>query len=120
MIWSVSTLLRRRGTPTPVWELKASMSDLLGVVISTPLDDRRKVGRRAEGAADGGGGGDRYGHQVGSTALALPALEVAVGRGRAALLGSELVGVHPEAHRAPRTAPLGPGLLEHDVEPFLL
>src|SRR5580765_5655799 len=122
MIWSVSTLLRRRGTPTPVWLVKLSMSgSLRPVVVSTPLgrrgladrrgfaDRRVQVGRRAEGAADRGGGRDRHRDQMGASALALTALEVAVGRRRAALLRCELVGVHPEAHRASGTAPLSTG-----------
>src|SRR5687768_1703173 len=100
MIWSVSTLLRRSGTPMPVWLVNFSMSEVL------------EVGGGRERAADRGGGGDGNGHQVGAPALALPALEVAVGGGGAALARGELVGVHAQAHRATRAAPLGAGLLE--------
>ena len=57
---------------------------------------------------------------MGAPALALPALEVAVGRRGAALSGLEGVGVHAQAHRAAGTAPLGAGLLEDHVEPFVL
>src|SRR6476619_7363105 len=77
MIWSVSTLLRRSGTPMPVWLVNASMSGLLALVmVSTPLDrrggddHRREVRRRAERAADRRRGRDRDGDQVGATALA--------------------------------------------------
>ena len=44
-----------------------------------------------------GGGGDRGRHQVGAAALALAALEVAVGGRRAALARGELVRVHAQA-----------------------
>src|SRR4051812_22382403 len=108
MIWSVSTLLRRRGTPTPVWEVNASMSE------------RLQIGGRGQSAPDRGGRGDAHRDQVGAAALALATLEVAVGRRRAALAGLEGVGVHAEAHRAARTAPLGTGLLEDHVEALIL
>src|SRR6478735_4406773 len=109
MIWSVSTLLRRSGTPTPVWVVNLSMT--LSSV---------QVGRRRQRAADGGGGGDGHGHQVRAPALALPALEVAVRRGRAPLAGGELVGVHAQTHGAAGATPLGTRLLEDDVEALLL
>src|SRR6187431_1821281 len=112
MIWSVSTLLRRSGTPTPVWVVKASMSVL--------LVQGREVGGAGERAAHGGGGGHGNRYQVRTTALALPALEVAVGGRRAALLRSELVGVHAQAHRAPGTTPLGARGDEDLVEALLL
>src|SRR4051794_40325386 len=70
MIWSVSTLLRRSGTPMPVWDVNLSMS-----VAPSSLE----VGGRGERAADGRRGSDRDRDQVGATTLALPALEVAVG-----------------------------------------
>src|SRR5205085_5960467 len=70
-------------------------------------------------AADRGGGCYRNRDQVRATALALAALEVAVGRRSAALSGSELVGVHAEAHRASRPAPLGAGLGEDLVQALL-
>src|SRR4051794_21265363 len=55
-----------------------------------------------------------------TSALALTTLEVAVGGRGTALLRGELVGVHAQTHRAPGAAPLGPGLLEHDVEALVL
>src|SRR3712207_3792052 len=114
MIWSVSTALRRSGAAVPVCVVKASMA------LRAPV---RSDGGRDGGVGQVGGGGqlpgqrggrgDRRGHQVGASALALPALEVAVaGRGRP-LPRLELVGVHTQAHRAPRAAPLGAGLGEH-------
>ena len=78
-----------------------------------------QVGGRGQRAADSGGRRDRHGHQVRAPALALPALEVAVGRRRAALLRSELVGVHAEAHRAAGTAPLRTRVDEDLVEALL-
>src|SRR6478735_2984702 len=78
MIWSVSTLLRRSGTPTPVWVVNVSMS-------VAPNGDGLEVGGRGERAADGSGRRDRHGHQVGATTLALTTLEVAVGGGGTAL-----------------------------------
>src|ERR1700712_3428347 len=106
MIWSVSTLLRRNGTPMPVWVVKASMSV--------------QVLRRRQGPADGRRGGDQRGDQVGAAALALTALEVAVRRRRAALARGELVRVHSQAHRAARGPPLGTGVGEDLVEALLL
>src|SRR5947199_7368267 len=53
-----------------------------------------------------------------AAAGALPAFEVAVRRGRAALARLEDVRVHAEAHRAAGTPPLEPGLDEDPVQPF--
>src|SRR5215218_7814551 len=111
MIWSVSTLLRRSGTPMPVCVVKASTSGLL---------DGLEVGGRAQRAANRRRGGHGNRHQMGPAALALPSLEVPVGRGGAALLGRELVGVHAQAHRAAGTAPLASCLLEDQVEALVL
>src|SRR5688572_26556494 len=100
MIWSVSTSDRRSGTARPVWLWKLSTSS------ASQLDE---VGRAGERADDSGRGGDERRHQVGPAALALAALEIAVGRGGAALPRRELVGVHPQAHRASGVTPLGSG-----------
>src|SRR3954447_15840190 len=99
MIWSVSTLLRRSGTPTPVCEVNASMSGLLA-------HDGLEIGGRGEGAPDRRRGGHRHRDQVGAATLALATLEVAVGGRRAALPRLERVGVHAQAHGAARAAPL--------------
>src|SRR5215210_9573179 len=103
MIWSVSTSERSRGTAVPVMVRTASMggSELLG---------------GGEVAGDGGGGGDGGGDQVGAPAPALAALEVAVGRGRGPLARAQLVGVHPQAHRAAGGPPLEAGGGEDAVE----
>src|SRR5690242_15662027 len=98
MIWSVSTLLRRRGTPTPVWVVNFSMS-------VAPRRRCVQVCGGRERAADRGGGGDRHRDQVRATALALASLEVAVGGRGAALARRQRVGVHAQAHRAARAAP---------------
>ena len=55
---------------------------------------------------------------MGASAAALATLEVPVGRRRAALAGAQLVGVHAQAHRAPRLAPLEAGVEEDPVEPL--
>ena len=57
--------------------------------------------------------------QVRAPAVALPAFEVAVGSGGAALARSEAVGVHGEAHRAARFAPFETGVDEDFVQAFL-
>src|SRR4051794_5111059 len=103
MIWSVSTLPRRRGTPTPVWVVNASMTRFPSV---------SEVCGAGEGAAQRGGRRHGRADQVGAATLALPSFEVAVGRRGAALTGRQLVGVHPEAHRAARQTPLRAGLEE--------
>src|SRR6266704_5276976 len=89
MIWSVSTLDRRSGTAVSVWKVNFSM-----------WFSALQVGRRGEVAQYGGGGGDRWRDEMGTPALALPAFEVAVGRGGAALPRLERVRVHAQAHRA--------------------
>ena len=88
MIWSVSTLLRRSGTAMPVWVVKASIG-----LSSPPSRCVSQVGR-GDGRgvpATRGGGGDGGRDQVGAPALALPALEVAVG-GRGAALARARAG----------------------------
>jgi hypothetical protein len=52
-------------------------------------------------------------------AASLPALEVAVARRRAPLARAERIRIHPEAHRAPRLAPLDARVAENPVEPSL-
>src|SRR3990170_3852389 len=102
MIWSVSTLTRGRGATTPVSFLNGSMS--------LPLPDVHEV------AGDGGGGGHLRAHQVRAPALPLPALEVAVGAGSAALPRLPDVRGHPQAHRAAGLPPLEPRLAEDSVQ----
>ena len=78
----------------------------------------RQIGGCAERALHRGGGGDGGGDEVGAAAPALAAFEVAVARARRPLAGSELVGVHRQAHRAAGLTPVGPGGDEHLVEPL--
>src|SRR3712207_8224999 len=73
-----------------------------------------------EVAGDGGGGGHLRADEVGAAALALAALEVAVGGGGAALARLEDVRVHAEAHRAAGLPPLEARLAEDAVQPLLL
>ena len=75
-------------------------------VDEVPVESRRSRHLRAD--------------EVGAAATALAALEVAVGRGGAALARCEHVGVHAEAHRAAGEAPLEARLEEDLVEPFRL
>src|SRR3954452_14715777 len=102
MIWSVSTSARSSTLTAPFTCLTGSMS--------APGPDVD------EAALDGGGGGHLRGDQVGAAAAALAALEVAVRRRGAALAGREDVGVHPQAHRAARAAPVEAGGAEDLVE----
>src|SRR5699024_12666271 len=85
MIWSVSTLLRRSGTPMPVWVVKDSMgcswSERVEGQPKPGSADRLEVGRGGQGATHGRGGGHHRGDQVGAPARALPAPGVAVGGG---------------------------------------
>src|SRR5690349_9037310 len=98
MIWSVSTLLRLSGIATPVWVVNLSMSETRFL-----RRDGGEVGRRGERAAHGRRRRHGHRHEVGPAALALASLEVAVGGGGTALPRRQLVGVHAQAHRAPRT-----------------
>ena len=70
------------------------------LLLVLPLADIDEV------AGDGGGGGHGGRDQVRAAALALPAFEVAVAGGGAALARLELVGVHRQAHAAAGLAPL--------------
>src|SRR5690606_7659499 len=65
-------------------------------------------------------GGRRHGRadQVGAPTPALATLEIAVGRGGAALAGGEDVVVHPQAHAAARVAPLETGIPEDAIQAF--
>src|ERR1700739_2391764 len=70
MIWSVSTLVRRSGSARPVWVTNGSIA---AISFSSNIGGRREV------AGHGGGHGHRGRDQMGTAALALAALEVAVG-----------------------------------------
>src|SRR6266487_7056191 len=103
MIWSVSTLTRSRGATSAVSTLNLSIS-------SPPATHVDEVSRHR------GRGGHFRAHKMGAAARALPSLEIAVrGRG-AALARLQAIGVHAQAHRAPRFAPLEAGVLEDAVE----
>src|SRR5499427_6049395 len=114
MIWSVSTLARRNDTARPVCVMNGCKALLLLQIT------RSQVGRGGEPAGHRGGGGDLRRDQVGAGALALAALEVPVGRGRAALAGRQLVRVHAQAHGAASGPPLGAGGGEHLGQPLAL
>src|SRR3954463_9847613 len=76
--------------------------------------------RRREVAGDRGCGRNPWAHQMGASALALPALEVAVAGRGAPLAGGKDVVVHPKTHRTAGAAPVEPGRTEDLVEALLL
>src|SRR5256712_13231879 len=104
MIWSVSTSARPGGSAGPVTRRPDSINAL-----SAQVRGEREV------AGDRRGRGHGRGHQMRAPARALPALEVAVRGRRATLAGTEDVGVHAEAHGAPRAAPIEARFLAHTV-----
>src|SRR5690606_21077282 len=69
-----------------------------------------------EVAGDGGGGGDGGGDEASTSTSALAAFEVAIGCRGTALARGELVGVHGQAHRTARLAPVETGLDEDFVQ----
>ena len=74
-----------------------------------------------DGAGDRSSGDHERAHeQRAAGGRALAALEVAIRGARAELIADELVGVHREAHRATRSAPLEASLAEHLIESELL
>src|ERR1700754_4493266 len=97
MIWSVSTLDRRRGTPIPVCVRNASITP------GPPESSGCHVLRWPRPPAARRG---TYGRPC----------PVGLRGGRAAFARGELVGIHPEAHRAPGRTPLGTGGGEDLVE----
>src|SRR5688572_31550749 len=103
MIWSVSTLARSSGTTRPFRTVNFSIR-------SAPASDVDEMSRDCRGRRH------RRADEVRASARTLAALEVAVrGRG-AALAGFQAVGVHAQAHRAARLAPLEAGIAEYPVE----
>src|SRR6476646_6358783 len=80
-----------------------------GLVPLAHVDEMSGDGRRCR---------HRRRHQVCTSLVALPALEVAVGGRGAALARRQLVGVHGKAHRAAGLAPVEAGGLENLVEAF--
>src|SRR4051794_28473622 len=106
MIWSVSTSWRSSTEIGPAILCMGSMWSPAPDVDEVALDRRR--------------GGHLGRDEVRAPAAPLAALEVAVRGRRAALAGLEDVGVHAQAHRAPRAAPVEAGGLEDLVEALLL
>src|SRR3989304_5275947 len=103
MMRSVSTLGRSSGAATPVSVVKGRM-----LARQAPDVD--------EAARDGGRRRHRGRHEMGARALALAALEVAVGGGGHALALARRLAVHADAHRAARLAPLEARSEEHTSE----
>src|SRR4029079_5252333 len=113
MIWSVSTSARSSTLTGPDTMRTGSISGTSPRgrgLAAAPGPDVDEV------ALDGGRRGHLGRDQVGAPAAALPALEVAVRGGRAALARGEDVGVHSEAHGAPGGAPVEARGAEHAVE----
>src|SRR3954453_18615020 len=115
MIWSVSTAERLRGAAMPVWGGDFSFSGLHSGRCCGRLADRLQVAGAGQRAPHRGGSRHERRDEMRAPALALAALEVSVGCRGAALPGGELVGVHPEAHRAAGEAPLRAEFLEDPV-----
>src|SRR5688572_30909491 len=107
MIWSVSTLARSSGATRPCSTVNFSMCLAPGAHVDEMSRDRR-------------GGRHRRAHEVSAPSVALPPLEVAIRSRRAALARLEAVGVHREAHRAARLAPLEAGVAKDAIEAFAL
>src|SRR5690242_1247456 len=96
-----------------------------GSAISAAADggERLDAGQRPRVrhlAADRRGGCRQRRGEERPTALALPALEVSIGRADRVLPGRQLVAVHRDAHRAARLAPLGAGRAEDLVQALAL
>src|SRR5581483_5913631 len=105
MIWSVSTSARFRGTTLPRTVLNGSTLPSSQARTGRPSALALPLADVYEVAGDGGGGGHLGADQVGAAAGPLPALEVAVRGGGAALARQEDVRVHAQAHRAAGLAP---------------
>src|SRR5207244_1294835 len=104
--------------------------DLVGVDVRPPereraagddadrfhLEDRRQ----REVSGDGRRRRDRGRDEVRASTWTLTTLEVPVRRRRAALAGPEHIGIHAEAHRAARVAPLEARFAEDAIESFPL
>src|SRR5215469_1078067 len=96
-------------------------------VLSPPRScpDRRTVNSRSmetpvanigEVAGYGGGGGHFGADQVGASPSPLASFKITIAGRSAALAGAQDVGIHSQAHRAARLAPLEAGFLENPVQ----
>src|ERR1700722_9397348 len=79
-----------------------------------------KVANVHKMSGNGGRGGHDGADQMGAAALALAALEIAIGGAGAALAGRQHIVIHGDAHTATRLAPLETRIAENAVESFLL
>src|SRR3954463_16500510 len=126
MIWSVSTSARRSaGTPpltsfTAYINYHAPHAPAGAARCVEPLRFSLPFPDVDEAPLDGGRGRHLGGDEVRAPAAALAALEVAIGRGRAALAGLEDVRVHAQAHRAAGGAPVEARRPEDLVEALAL
>src|SRR3954470_7479048 len=117
MIWSVSTSARSSTLTGPDTMRTGSISS----TSSRRRGDATAPGADVDEAAlDGGVVGHLGRDEVRAPPAPLPALEVAVRGGGAALARRQDVGVHPEAHRAARAAPLEARRLEDLAQALLL
>src|SRR5712691_1550330 len=82
--------------------------------LSGPFSNIDKV------SGHGRGGGHGWADKMRATALALPALEVAIGSTGAAFAGLQDVRIHAQAHAAACFAPLEASIGKHAVETLLL
>src|SRR5712691_8153136 len=116
MIWSVSTLARSSGATSPFSVVNFSISVSSAQSSSRSSSLSLPVSNVDEMPRDRGCCGHLRAHEMGPAAGTLPSLKIAVrGRG-AALARLQVVGVHAQAHRASRFAPLETRVLENSVE----
>src|SRR4051812_27634828 len=117
MILSVSTLIIGSGAAMPVSLVNFSILWSLSAIRARGASD--ELANVGKVALDRRGGDHLRAHQMSAAAGALAALEVAVRRRGGALSRTQLVGIHGEAHRASRLAPLESRVGEDAVEAFL-
>src|SRR5260221_13219111 len=108
MMMSVLTFWRINGAARASRTVKASM-------VLFPCLERAYIG---DAAGDRRRDGHRWTGEMRAPARPLPADEIAVGRGDAALAGRDRVAVHRQAHRAARLAPFEPAVEEGTGDPF--
>src|SRR6056297_1677967 len=84
------------------------------LVLVIPIADVDEV------SFDGRGGSHRGADQVGPSALALAAFEVAIAGAGTAFPGRQLIGVHGQTHAASGLTPIKAGFDKNLVEPFFL
>src|SRR6266404_5216382 len=114
MMMSVLTFWRISGAARASRTVKASM------VFSGLRARQSECTYIGDASGDGRRSRHRRAGKVGASARPLPADEIAVRGGDAALSGRDRVAVHRQAHRAAGLAPFEAGLEEDSVQPLSL